>query len=150
MIFGNITNLQEYPFLEEQIKKCFTYATENDLLSFEKGSHEIDGDRLFVNIVEYTTTQAEERFWEAHRKYLDVHMVLRGQEQIDLNFIQNMDVKEYVEESDFLPMDGEKNSSVVLREGDYLICYPSDGHRTAVAVDGAETIKKAIFKVKIG
>lgn len=150
MIFGNIRNLQEYPFLEEQIKKCFTYATENDLLSFEKGSHEIDGDCLFVNIVEYTTTQAEDRFWEAHRKYLDVHMVLRGQEQIDLNFIQNMDVKEYVEESDFLPMDGEKNSSVVLREGDYLICYPSDGHRTAVAVDGAETIKKAIFKVKIG
>ncbi len=34
MIFGNTTNLQEYPFLEEQIKKCFTYATENDLLSF--------------------------------------------------------------------------------------------------------------------
>ena len=30
----------------------------------KKGSHEIDGDRLFVNVVEYTTTTAEERFWE--------------------------------------------------------------------------------------
>lgn len=149
MIFGNIKTLQEYPFLEEQIKKCFTYAAHNDLLSFEKGSHEIDGDRLYVNIVEYTTTQAEDRFWEAHKKYLDVHLMLCGREQIDLNFIQNMDVKEYVEESDFLPMDGDKNSSVVLRAGDYLICYPSDGHRTAVAVEEPESIKKAIFKVKI-
>jgi len=149
MIFGNIKNLQEYPFLEEQIKKCFTYAAENDLLSFEKGKHEIDGNRLFVNIVEYTTTQAEERFWEAHKKYLDVHLMLRGQEQIDLNFIQNMEVKEYVEDSDFVPMAGAKNCSVVLRAGDYLICYPSDGHRTAVAVEKPEVIKKAIFKVQI-
>ena len=118
-------------------------------MSYEKGSHEIDGDRLFVNVVEYTTTTVEERFWEAHRQYLDLHLMLRGTEQIDLNFIQNMDVKEFVEKDDFLPMDGEKNSSVTLRDGDFLICYPSDGHRTAVAVDGPETIKKAIFKIRI-
>ena len=149
MIFGNIQNLEEYPFLEEQIKECFNYAKEHDLMSYEKGSHEIDGDRLFVNVVEYTTTTAEERFWEAHRQYLDLHLMLRGTEQIDLNFIQNMDVKEFVEKDDFLPMDGEKNSSVILRDGDFLICYPSDGHRTAVAVDEPETIKKAIFKIRI-
>lgn len=149
MIFGNIQNLGEYPFLEEQIKECFNYAKEHELMSYEKGSHEIDGDRLFVNVVEYTTTTAEERFWEAHRQYLDLHLMLRGTEQIDLNFIQNMDVKEFVEKDDFLPMDGEKNSSVILRDGDFLICYPSDGHRTAVAVDGPETIKKAIFKIRI-
>lgn len=149
MIFGNIQNLEEYPFLEEQIKECFTYAREHELVSYEKGSHEIDGDRLFVNVVEYTTTTAEERFWEAHRQYLDLHLMLRGTEQIDLNFIQNMDVKEFVKKDDFLPMDGEKNSSVILRDGDFMICYPSDGHRTAVAVDGPETIKKAIFKIRI-
>ena len=61
----------------------------------------------------------------------------------------NMVQKEFVEKDDFLPMDGEKNSSVVLTDGDFLICYPSDGHRTAVQVQEPETIKKAIFKVKI-
>ncbi|MGF0033495.1 YhcH/YjgK/YiaL family protein [Bariatricus sp. SGI.154] len=149
MIFGNVQNLEEYPFLEEQVKECFEYAKEHDLAGYEKGSHEIDGDRLFVNIVEYETVAAEERFWEAHKNYLDVHLMLHGTEQIDLNFIQNMDVKEFVPKDDFLPMDGEKNSSVILRDGDFLICYPSDGHRTAVAVNGSEKIKKAIFKVRI-
>ena len=82
--------------------------------------------------------------------YLDVHLMLDGTEQIDLNFIQNMQLKEFVEKDDFLPMDGDKNSSVVLNKGDFLVCYPSDGHRTAVkAKDEPETIKKAIFKVKI-
>ena len=148
MIFGNINSIEEFPFLEEEIKECFEYAKTHDLASFEKGSHEIDGDRLFVNIVEYTTTNAEDRFWEAHKNYLDVHVMIHGNEQIDLNFIQNMDLKEFVEKDDFLP--GKKNSSVVLTDGDFLICYPSDGHRTAVqAGNEPEKIKKAIFKVKI-
>ena len=74
---------------------------------------------------------------------------VKGTEQIDLNFIQNMELKDFVEKDDFLPMEGEKNASAILREGDFLICYPSDGHRTAVQVGEPETIKKAIFKVKI-
>ena len=149
MIFGNINNLKEFPFLEEQIKACFEYAQSHDLASYEKGSHEIDGDRLFVNIVEYTTTTPEARFWEAHKYYLDLHVMLRGSERIDLNFIQNMALKEFVEKDDFLPMDGDKNGSVILKDGDFLICYPSDGHRTAIAADSPEMIKKAIFKVRI-
>ena len=149
MLFGNINHIKEFPFLEKGIQECFAYAETHDLLSFEKGSHPIDGERLFVNIVEYTTTNAENRFWEAHKKYLDVHVMLRGEDQIDLNFIQNMEVKEFVEKDDFLPMDGEKNASVILRDGDFLICYPSDGHRTAVAVQEPAAIKKAIFKVLI-
>ena len=149
MIFGNIHNLKEFPFLEEKVKECFEYAKSHNLVSYEEGSHEIDGERLFVNIVEYTTTKPEERFWEAHKNYLDVHVMLQGTEQIDLNFIQNMEQKEFVEKDDFLPLEGEKKASVILQDGDFLICYPSDGHRTAVAVDGPETIKKAIFKVLI-
>ena len=88
MVFGNIDNLKEYSFLEDKVKKCFEYAKEHDLLQYEKGSHEIDGDELFVNIVSYTTTTPEERFWEAHKKYLDVHLMLECTKQIDLNFIQ--------------------------------------------------------------
>ena len=149
MIFGNIKNLNEYTFLTETVKECFSYAKEQKLVEFENGKHEIDGERLFVNIVEYTTKNPEERFWEAHKRYLDVHLMLDGEEQIDLNFLSNMDVKEFVEADDFVPMDGEKNSSVILRNGDFLICYPQDGHRTAVMVSEPKTIKKAIFKVLI-
>ena len=148
MVFGNLDHIEEFSFLEEEIKECFDYARTHDLASFERGSHEIDGEGLFVNIVEYTTTVPEERFWEAHKKYLDVHLMLSGTEQIDLNFIQNMEKKEFVEKNDFLPLEGEKNSFVQLKKGDFLVCYPSDGHRTAVAVKGPERIKKAIFKVK--
>ena len=149
MIFGNIQNLKEYFFLEDGIFECFRYAKEHDLNEYKKGSHEIDEKRLFVNIVEYETVEAKARFWEAHKEYLDIHLMLDGAEQIDLNFVHNMEVKDYVPQDDFLPMEGVKNGSVILRKGDFLICYPIDAHRTAVAVEESEKIKKAIFKVRI-
>lgn len=149
MVFGNIRDLKNFAYLEENVRRCFDYAREHDLLSYEKGSHPIDGDELFVNIVEYETTTPENRFWEAHRQYLDLHFMLRGPEQIDVNFIDNMEQKEFVEKDDFLPLEGEPNSHVVLNAGDFLLCYPADAHRTAVQVGNPAVIKKAIFKIRI-
>ena len=56
MVFGNIRDLKDYSYLETEILKCFEYTKNHDLLSYEKGSYEIDGDNLFLNIVEYETT----------------------------------------------------------------------------------------------
>ncbi len=149
MVFGNIRDRKDFSWLEEVVGKCFDYAAANDLLSYEKGSHPIDGDELFVNIVEYETTPPENRFWEAHRQYLDLHFMLRGPEQIDVNFIDNMEQKEFVEKDDFLPLEGDPNSHVILNAGDFLLCYPADAHRTAVQVGAPAAIKKAIFKIRI-
>ena len=150
MVFGNVSDLKDFSWLEEGVQKAFAYAKTHDMITYEKGRHDIDGEDLFVNIVEYETTAPENRFWEAHREYLDLHFMLRGPEQIDVNFIQNLRQEEYVPKDDFLPLFGDPNSSVVLNEGDFLLAYPADAHRTAVAVGGKPAvIKKAIFKIKI-
>ena len=150
MIFGNINNLKEYSFLEAKVKKCFEYAKEHDLLQYEKGSHEIEGDNLFVNIVSYTTTTPEERFWEAHKKYIDVHMIIEGKESIDVSFCDDMQIKSFDENRDFVELIGEEKANVnLINKGDFLICYPEDAHRTAIMCQQSQTIKKAIFKIKL-
>ena len=149
MIYGNIGNLCDYPFLPEAVKKCFAFAKENDLTVFAKGKHIIDGNALFVNIAEYNTSEASSRIWEAHRQYLDLHLMLIGQEQIDVNHIQNMSIEPYQETRDYVPMTGECASSSILKPGDFLICCPTDGHRTGIMIDAPEAIKKAIFKIRI-
>ncbi|MGL6107734.1 YhcH/YjgK/YiaL family protein [Romboutsia sp.] len=35
-----------------------------------------------ILIVEYETCNKEERFWESHKKYLDLHLVLKGCERM--------------------------------------------------------------------
>ena len=149
MIFGNIKDIEAYGFLEENVLKFLKYAKNNDLVNFETGSYEIDGDNVFVNIVEYETTTPENRVWEAHRRYLDLHMMLKGAEEMDVNFVDNMVQKEFAEKDDLLFLEGEKNSHVILSAGDFLICYPEDGHKTAIQVNGPEQVKKAVFKIRI-
>lgn len=147
MIYSNIKNKNEYKFLDEKIQKCFEYIEENNLKDMEKGTYEIDGKDIFVNIVEYETTKAENRFWEAHKQYIDIHFMLEGKEYININFIDDMEKKPYIEKDDFLELIGDKKISVLMKERDFLICYPNDAHMTAVEVENPEKIKKAIFKV---
>ena len=60
-----------------------------------------------------------------------------------------MEQKEYVPEEDFLPLDGDRSCSVILSEGDFLVCYPDDAHLTAVKNGESQKIKKAIFKIQV-
>ena len=76
MIFGNIKDKDRYNFIDERILKCFKYAFKNNLKEFSTGIYDINGEEIFVNIVSYKTVDKEERFWEAHKKYIDVHLML--------------------------------------------------------------------------
>ena len=149
MIFGNINHEKTYSNIDMDLKNCLEYARENSLYNFDKGSYPIDGENIFVNIVEYETCEKEERFWEAHKKYIDIHLMLEGSEIIDVAFIENLTQKEYQEKEDFLPLDGEASSSIKLQKGDFLVCYPEDAHMTAIKVKEKSSIKKAIFKVRL-
>lgn len=149
MIFGNSSQKKICSLLEEKVQRCLEYAKTHNLVEYKPGSYPIEGEDIFVNIVEYETKTPEERFWEAHKKYIDIHYLLRGQEQINLNFIEKMEQKEFVEKDDFLPLEGQSAASVILNETDFLVCYPEDGHMTAIKVDKPMTIKKAIFKAAL-
>lgn len=147
MIYGNI----KYPFinLDVQIKKCLAYIESENLFEKEIGSYEIDNKDLFVNIVTYETAPSDNKEWEAHKKYVDLHYMLEGKEQIDFNFIDHMVQQPYNEEEDYLPLAGEKSASIVLRTGEYAVCFPKDAHKPGIQVGASATIKKAIFKIRI-
>ncbi|KEI07516.1 YhcH/YjgK/YiaL family protein [Clostridium botulinum] len=149
MIYGNLTNRESFKYLPEAILKVFDYALKNDIENFKPGNYEIDSDKIFVNVVQYDTKDIKDRFWEAHKKYLDIHVVFKGNERININFIDNLKKLEYVDKDDFLPLEGEFKSSLVLNKNDFLICYPEDAHMTALKVNESENVKKAIFKISL-
>lgn len=149
MIFGNLNNINDYSFLSSDIKECFEYAENNKLYEYENGSYQISGNRLYVNVAEYKTKNKKDGFWEAHKKYIDVHLILSGTERIDIAFSQNATLKEYLPEQDFLSLDASENAKIILNKNDFLICFPNDCHMTGIAAGDSCKVKKAIFKVLI-
>lgn len=149
MIYGNLKQIDRYSFLRKEERQALEYAAQNALAEREAGRHDIDGDRLYFNRAEYETKLPEEGFWEAHRQYVDIHVMLHGKEKIFINFIDRMKTGTYEAEKDYLPLEGSENGSVLLTEGDFLICYPEDAHMTGIMTEQKETIQKVIFKVQI-
>lgn len=149
MIFGNEKQIADFAFLDEKIKRCLTYVKEHDLWAMEPGRYELDGNRIYMNLEEFTTLAAEGRDFEAHKKYLDIFYIVDGSERVDVNFIENMVQMDYNKECDRMTLTGEGVCSVVLKTGDFLICYPQDAHRPATFVGEPQKIKKAVFKVMI-
>lgn len=150
MIFGNINDPNSFVDIPAYITQVLVYAKNHDLLALEGGEHIIDGDQLFFNRISYTTTTVDNRFWESHKKYLDVHVILQGHEKVDVNLISNMKVDGYETATDYVSSHGHKKLSCDLSAGDFLVLYPQDVHMTCLMVDDTPSdVEKVVFKVLI-
>ena len=134
---------------EEELNMIIDWIEDNDLNSVSSGRHDIDGDHVYVNVLNYDTKDEAECVWEAHRKYLDLHYIINGQEMIALSHISNMHVGEYEDESDYVHVIGDTDSKIFIKHGSVILLYPDDVHKTAISGFCSSKIKKCVFKIKI-
>ena len=118
--------------------------------SLELGRYDIDEDNYFV-ISSYMTKDETDCKLESHKKYIDVQMLLDGQEKIKVADISLFKVKdEYNEEPDCMfYYSGEWLKDNILVPGKYLIFYPNDAHMPGIMVDSPSKVKKIVIKIKI-
>lgn len=140
----------------EKIKELSTVAFDfvEKLLKedVENGRYDLS-DGIFVNVMTYETKKRSEALFEAHKKYIDIQIILEGSEIISVEPVEVMHQHKCVEPFG----DGdielyEVNSDCVdyvLNKGDFLILYPEDGHMPSICVGEPETVKKAVFKVPV-
>lgn len=116
--------------------------------SFVPKRYDFDGGR-FANAEEYET-KLTSRF-EAHRKMVDVQIVISGTELIHFAPINdNFVVDEpYDETRDIMFMKGEVKDTVLLRAGDACIIGPELAHMPGMAVNGSSHVKKIVLKIPV-
>ena len=110
---------------------------------------EIKGSDVYATRFTYETIPEEESFFEAHRNYLDIHLMLEGSERVEIAPPETLTEFDRVEANDFYAYRGEGQYRLVLSPGDFLVVFPNDAHKIKMRVDGPETVTKAVFKVRI-
>lgn len=124
------------------------YIMENDLNALENGKHVIDGDNLFVNIVDSQMKTMEEAKLEVHDKYIDIQIPLSGPETFGVRD-RSACVKPIGEmdpAKDILFFEDEFDEVLEAGIGQVVTFAPCDAHAPLI---GEGTIHKAIFKVKV-
>ena len=147
MIFGHIDTVYMESIGHEGVRRAIEYARTHDMGALAAGRNEVDGDALFINACAYETRAFEDCRFEAHRRYIDVQMVLEGEERIDVQFVGELAAEPFDEEADNMFLDGTAAASVVMTPGTFVACFPDDGHKPGIAVNGSCPVKKAVFKV---
>lgn len=130
------------------ITKVKEFLNNHDISKDKGGIHKISTD-FFYNIIDMETTTEENRPWESHKEYYDVHYLLNGEETILYNFLSQMELSEYKVDDDWQQMNGEALFSIILKKNMLLLLEPNDSHKTGLLVEEPINIKKVVFKVKI-
>lgn len=150
MIFDSIENASKYFILGERIKKGFDFLLNTDLENLKPNRYEIENDEIFANVQILTTKNKEDKKWEAHRKYIDIQYLIKGQECMGYGFLKNFKTSvEYDDKNDIEFLSGDKFNYINLSKGEFVIFYPDDVHAPVLNVDENKEIKKVIVKIKI-
>lgn len=151
MIFDQISNMDNY-VLSPAIRAILNYAKTISLDMFPTGQLSLDGDKLFVNHQQYITKDLADAFSEAHRAYVDVFVVLEGEETVYIKNTNRLNriTKEYDPAIDALIADKDADMSAIrMYPGTFCILYPHDAHAGSCHADGPSQVKKLVGKVKI-
>ena len=149
MIFDKISNHASYSS-EPKLDKVLTYMAGITAENFPTEQAKLDGDLAFVNPVCFETKPESECLYEAHRRYADVHFIVEGCEKIVVSDIDAVTLHTpYSEEKDIGFYTCDEGVTVVLHPGQFLVCYPQDAHKVAIAPDSPAPVKKLVGKVRV-
>ena len=150
MIYAKNADALAYRGIHPNLDLALEHITPEFLASLRDGQRvELQGDQVYCTRFTYETIPQEESFFEAHRRYLDIHIMVEGEERVDVNRPEDLKLTDAQEGNDFYAYQGESWHSTVLKPGEFLVVFPGDAHRIKVQVDGPKTVSKAVFKVCI-
>lgn len=149
MIFDTIKNKDNYktfPMLYQAL--CFLESTSKTNLPLL--NTQLLEDKLFCSPVTLTSKPEHECIYEAHHKYIDLHYIISGIERIATADTSSLSITvPYSSNSDIEFLTGPADGYYDLKPGQFMVCFPSDAHKVAIAAGGPCSILKIVFKISV-
>jgi len=151
MIVDKLENACAYKSISARMAKAFEILKDESLINKEDGRYDIDGDNIYYMVQRYQTMPVAEGKLEAHKNYIDVQYVVKGQELMGYAPLNNLKIETpYDSEKDFILYEpSDEFSTVKLTEGMFCVLYPQDTHMPCRAIAEPIDVHKIVIKIKI-
>jgi YhcH/YjgK/YiaL family protein len=150
MIISNLTDSMRIEILHPLFKELFDYVKSHDILHTPLGRIDIKGDELFINNSEPECKSKEEQVLELHHRYIDVQILLQGEETMGWKATEELcptsEVSPYSEKDDFALYKDTPTTYFDIHPGQFVIFYPEDAHAPII---GKGKIRKMVAKVRL-
>ena len=147
MILANNAHAAVYRGIHPRLDRVLDCLNDAFLASVGAETQQLEGDRLYVTRFDYQTQPPEQTFFEAHKRYLDVHVMVSGEEGVEIASPEGLQL--FDQKGDFFAYRGEAQHRFVLRPGMFLVVFPDDAHRIKMQVNGPQAVSKVVFKLLV-
>ncbi|MFC6289426.1 YhcH/YjgK/YiaL family protein [Levilactobacillus angrenensis] len=147
MLYVNLASFdaQDYQRLQEAVD----FLKQTDLTKTPLGRSHQDGDRFYVQTLEYETESIENFDFEIHQHRLDLHYIVSGEERIDVSPDTNfVGLSPYNPDRDLQYVQRPANfNQVLLHQGDFVLIGMHEPHRTNGFIDQPTHVRKIVLKL---
>ena len=146
MIVDKIDNLLFYKSMVNNLEAGVESIKQLEIL--EVGKYPFEGGFFMVQKGE--TKPMEEGTFEAHRKFVDVQIVVDGAEEVAWKDLAELEtVIEYDEVKDAERLNGDKSNSMLISKGMFYIAFPHDGHKPVSHTREKFDFTKIVMKLPV-
>lgn len=149
MIYDKLSNLKAYLGFCKNLDTALNYLASHDLNSLPMGKTVVDGENVFLTVMEASAAPAAEKNFEIHKNYMDIQIDLIGTEIIEIGDVSSMQTESYQEETDFGTVRCKTLVSCTMGVGSFIICMAGEPHKPGVAAEEDIFLKKCVVKVHI-
>jgi biofilm protein TabA len=146
MIIDYIDNLEEYK--THKYYKFLQQIKNTNWVDLPDGKVKLDNDNYY-GIDSLNTKDKSLGFWESHKKYVDIHYIISGEEIIGYENIRNLELDNaYNPEKDLITYKGSVNNPILMKAGMFAILTQQDAHMPNIYIEGAsKLLRKVVFKL---
>jgi biofilm protein TabA len=151
MIVDRNENAQLYVPLNRGFEKAFAVLQNPAIAQKPDGRYTIDGDDAYYIVQRYVTRPADQRRVESHRKYIDIQVLLAGEEMLGYTPTAGLEVVvPYDEAKDIMFYHAQKIVTWTrLEPGIFCLLFPDDAHLPCCQVTGLAPVHKIVFKIRV-
>lgn len=144
MIYDRIENIDTYGF--DKVVTDFIQTLTPDI----ECKKYVLNDNVYVNVEEYMTKDFG--YFEAHRKYLDIQLLLIGEEIIEYTPVFGLETRDKYDDTRDIEFFNNGNSVITpikLEHGLFAVFYPQDAHKPQLKFKDCQKVKKVVVKIKV-
>ena len=150
MIIDTLTRAEKNAFYPAVIRKALRAVIQQEPHSLPPGKYIVEGDNLFFNVVEGETKPLAEQRPEYHRQYIDIHIVLAGEEMVGAGN-KGLNISEdgpFNEAHDIGFCEYISSETLIhLHPEELTVLFPGELHRPMGSLGAGAPLRKIIVKI---
>ena len=147
MICDTLDQLHLYKGFHKNLDTAIEFLAAHPLDTLPLGRTEVDGDEVFINVMDADLKPHTGSHAEYHRLYADLQIDLTGGEGWGYTTLPGEEAGEFTGDIGFRTSPDAVSGT--LGEGRFVLFFPGELHKPGVARPGCAHVRKAVIKIRM-